>query len=226
MLPALWLKPKEAMITLPLIGQMNTVFVVAISFGMFLILVTMIFHIINAVRAQQVGDAIFSQNAIAGLIFYGAVVATIVLYMTGHALPATGVLVIMFVIPLIAIFLKEPLEKLVERKKNPFPKTGKVMFFVQSFFELFEILLNYFSNTLSFVRVGAFAVSHAAMMEVVLMLAGATDGGSINWLVIILGNIFVCAMEGLIVGIRYSVWNITKCSAVSTKETEEPSARS
>ena len=201
-LPALWLKPKEAMITLPLIGQMNTVFVVAISFGMFLILVTMIFHIINAVRAQQVGDAIFSQNAIAGLIFYGAVVATIVLYMTGHALPATGVLVIMFVIPLIAIFLKEPLEKLVERKKNPFPKTGKVMFFVQSFFELFEILLNYFSNTLSFVRVGAFAVSHAAMMEVVLMLAGATDGGSINWLVIILGNIFVCAMEGLIVGIQ------------------------
>lgn len=76
------------------------------------------------------------------------------------------------------------------------------MFFVQSFFELFEILLNYFSNTLSFVRVGAFAVSHAAMMEVVLMLAGATDGGSINWLVIILGNIFVCAMEGLIVGIQ------------------------
>lgn len=124
-LPALWLKPKEAMITLPLIGQMNTVFVVAISFGMFLILVTMIFHIINAVRAQQVGDAIFSQNAIAGLIFYGAVVATIVLYMTGHALPATGVLVIMFVIPLIAIFLKEPLEKLVEKKKESISENRK-----------------------------------------------------------------------------------------------------
>ena len=105
-------------------------------------------------------------------------------------------------IPLIAIFLKEPLEKLVEKKKNAFPKTGKVMFFVQSFFELFEILLSYFSNTLSFVRIGAFAVSHAAMMEVVLMLAGATDGGSINWLVVVLGNIFVCAMEGLIVGIQ------------------------
>ncbi|MFR7974406.1 MAG: V-type ATP synthase subunit I [Lacrimispora saccharolytica] len=202
LLPALWLKPKEAMISLPLIGQMNTVFVVAIAFGMFLILVTMIFHIINALRAHRKGEALFDQNAIAGLIFYGAVVATIVLYLSGHALPATGVLVVMFVIPLIAIFLKEPLEKLVEKKKNAFPKTGKVMFFVQSFFELFEILLSYFSNTLSFVRIGAFAVSHAAMMEVVLMLAGATDGGSINWLVVVLGNIFVCAMEGLIVGIQ------------------------
>ena len=45
------------------------------------------------------------------------------------------------------------------------------------------------------------AVSHAAMMEVVLMLAGA-ENGSPNWIVIILGNLFVCAMEGLIVGIQ------------------------
>ena len=76
------------------------------------------------------------------------------------------------------------------------------MFITQGIFELFEVLLSYLSNTLSFLRIGAFAVSHAAMMEVVLMLAGATEGGSPNWIVIVLGNIFVCAMEGLIVGIQ------------------------
>ena len=75
------------------------------------------------------------------------------------------------------------------------------MFFVQGVFELFEVCLSYFSNTLSFVRVGAFAVSHAAMMEVVLMLAGA-EAGTPNWLVVVLGNLFVCGMEGLIVGIQ------------------------
>ena len=78
---------------------------------------------------------------------------------------------------------------------------GKVMFFVQGFFELFETLLSYFSNTLSFVRIGAFAVSHAAMMEVVLMLAGA-EAGTPNWLIVVLGNLFVCGMDGLIVGIQ------------------------
>ena len=62
-------------------------------------------------------------------------------------------------------------------------------------------MLSYFSNTLSFVRIGAFAVSHAAMMEVVLMLAGATEGNP-NWVVVVLGNIFVCGMEGLVVGIQ------------------------
>ena len=75
------------------------------------------------------------------------------------------------------------------------------MFIVQTFFEMFEVLLSYFSNSLSFVRIGAFAVSHAAMMEVVLMLAGA-EAGSPNWVVVVLGNIFVCGLEGLIVGIQ------------------------
>lgn len=83
-------------------------------------------------------------------------------------------MVVMFGIPLLAIFLKEPLERMVEKKGNAFPETGKGMFFVQAFFELFDVLLSYFSNTISFVRVGAYAVSHAAMMEVVLMLGGAT----------------------------------------------------
>ena len=106
----------------------------------------------------------------------------------------------MFVIPLLLIFLKEPLTVLLE-KKAYHSEGGKVMFFVQGFFELFEVLLSYFSNTLSFVRVGAFAVSHAAMMEVVLMLAGV-ESGSPSWIVIILGNLFVCGMEGLIVGIQ------------------------
>lgn len=78
---------------------------------------------------------------------------------------------------------------------------SKAMFLVQGFFELFETMLSYFSNTLSFVRIGAFAVSHAAMMEVVLMLAGVEKGNP-NWIVVILGNLFVCGMEGLIVGIQ------------------------
>ena len=121
--------------------------------------------------------------------------------MTGRALPAGIVMAVMFVIPLFIIFFKEPLTAIVEKKAEIMP-AEKGMFFVQGFFELFEVLLSYFSNTLSFVRVGAFAVSHAAMMQVVLMLAGAESGGSPNWIIVILGNLFVCGMEGLIVGIQ------------------------
>ena len=195
----IWLSPKEAMMTLPIIGQMNTVFVVAIVFGMFMILTAMVLHIRVSLKNKD-AESWFDPNGVAGFIFYGALAIVLFLVMSGHVLPAGIVLGVVFGIPLLAMFFKEPLTAMLEKKGKGI-EGGVGMYLVQSFFEMFEVLLSFFSNTLSFVRVGAFAVSHAAMMEVVLMLAGF-EGGSGNWLVIVLGNIFVCAMEGLIVGIQ------------------------
>lgn len=199
---AVWLHPAKAMIEVPFIGKLNTVFIVAIGFGMILILITMIMNIINSVKSHNKEKLLFDTNGITGLVFYGALTAVLALFMADMPLPAAVVLVVMFVIPLILMAFKEPLTNLVERKAKIMPEGGKGMFFVQMFFEMFEVLLSYFSNTLSFVRIGAFAVSHAAMMEVVLMLAGAENGSTGNLVVIVLGNLFVCGLEGLIVGIQ------------------------
>ena len=198
---AIWLHPRTNTMLLPFIGEMNTVFVVTIAFGMILILLTMIFHIINAVKARDLPSLLFDANGITGLVFYGSCVLTVILIINKKPIPALAVLIIMFVIPLILIALKEPLTRFIEHKSSLLPD-GKIMFLTQTFFEVFEILLSYFSNTISFIRIGAFAVSHAAMMEVVMILAGAEAGGSPNLLVIILGNLIVCALEGLIVGIQ------------------------
>ena len=198
---AKWLHPISAMTSLPFVGQLNTVFIVAIAFGMGIILLSMIFQIINSLRAHDLENAWFSPNGVAGLIFYGSVVLAIVLFMTGHKMPANILLAVLFGVPVLMMVFKEPLAKKLEKRTGK-TEGGKVMFFVQAFFELFETMLSYFSNTLSFVRIGAFAVSHAAMMEVVLMLGGATQNSSPNWIVIVAGNIFVCLMEGLVVGIQ------------------------
>ena len=197
---AVWLRPINSMTTLPFIGKLNTVFIVAVAFGMGVIIFTMILHIINALRSHDPGAAWFDVNGAAGLVFYASVVATIVLFMTGHKTPGGIVMAVMFGIPLLLILFKEPLTKKIQKRTDKMEE-GKAMFLVQGFFELFETLLSYFSNTLSFVRIGAFAVSHAAMMEVVLMLAGVEEGNP-NWIIVILGNLFVCGMEGLIVGIQ------------------------
>lgn len=199
-LPALWLRPINHMTTLPFIGKLNTIFIVAVAFGMFIILLAMILHIINALKSKDPGNTWFDPNGVAGLIFYGAAVLVIFLFMTGHKLPAAILLTVLFVLPLLLILFKEPLTRKLTHQKAA-EKEGIGMFLVQGFFELFETLLSYFSNTLSFVRIGAFAVSHAAMMEVVLMLSGA-EAGSPNWVIVVLGNLFVCGMEGLVVGIQ------------------------
>ena len=162
-IPALWLRPMNNMMSVPFIGKLNTVFIVAIGFGMCLILLCMVFNILNAWKARDVEHIWFDTNSVAGLVFYGSAVASIALILNGKTLPGGIVLFIMFGVPLILIFLKEPLTALIEKKSEVMPKE-KGMFVVQGLFEMFEVLLSYFSNTLSFVRIGAFAVSHAAMM--------------------------------------------------------------
>lgn len=196
----LWIRPIDHMTTLPFLGKLNTVFIVAVAFGMFLILVAMVLHIMNAMRDKNLGDAWFDANGVAGLVFYAAVVVTIVLFLTKHPLPAGIVMAVMFGIPLLLILFKEPLTRLIRRQSGKMEES-KAMFLVEGFFEMFETLLSYFSNTISFIRIGAFAVSHAAIMEVVLQLAGA-ESGNPNWLGVIAGNLFVCGFEGLIVGIQ------------------------
>ena len=199
-LEARWLRPVEAMTDLPFIGQLNTVFVVAIAFGMALNILVMIFNVVNAAKKHDLENLLFSHNGLAGLVFYGFLVLTIVLYMTGHKVPGNVMMAVFLGVPVLLFVFKEPLGNLVEKRHKKMEE-GKVMFFVQAFFELFETMLSYFSNTISYVRIGAFAVSHAAMMEVVLMLSGATEG-STNWIVFVLGNILVCGLEGLVVGIQ------------------------
>lgn len=199
-LEARWLRPTEAMANLPFIGQLNTVFVVAIVFGMALNILVMLFNVANAAKAHDLENMLFSQNGLAGLVFYGFLVLTVILYMTGHKVPGNILLAIFLGGPILCFVFKEPLGNMVRKKKEKMQE-GKVMFLVQAFFELFETMLSYFSNTISYVRIGAFAVSHAAMMEVVLMLSGAASGNT-NWIAFVLGNIIVCGLEGLVVGIQ------------------------
>ena len=163
-------------------------------------ILVMIFNVVNAAKKHDLENLLFSHNGLAGLVFYGFLVLTIVLYMTGHKVPGNVMMAVFLGVPVLLFVFKEPLGNLVEKRHKKMEE-GKVMFFVQAFFELFETMLSYFSNTISYVRIGAFAVSHAAMMEVVLMLSGATEG-STNWIVFVLGNILVCGLEGLVVGIQ------------------------
>ncbi len=151
--------------------------------------------------AKEYGRLLFNQSGLAGLVCYGFVAACALLFLTGHGLPAAALIGIMVGLPLAAILLKEPLSHLVEKKGHLFPEGSKVMFFVEALVEGFDVVLSYATNTISFVRVGAFALSHAGMMGVVMTLAGLEQGNP-NWVIIVLGNILVACLEGLVVGIQ------------------------
>lgn len=67
--------------------------------------------------------------------------------------------------------------------------------------ELFERVLGLAVNSLSFVRVGAFAIAHAGLAAAVTSMALATEGLA-GLLVLALGNAVILALEGLVVAIQ------------------------
>lgn len=178
----------------------NIILMSAIGVGVAIIAASILMNIFLGFRSKDMERAIFSNNGIAGLVFYGAVVYGAVSTLLLGNNVFTPVFIALFIaLPLVIIFLKEPLGHLLH-KKNPFPE-GVGGFVIESFFEMFEVLLSFVSNTMSFLRVGGFVLSHAGMMAVVMTLSGMVGAGA-SPIVIIIGNLFVMALEGLIAGIQ------------------------
>lgn len=180
--------------------KMNFMLIAAVALGAVIIAFAMVLNIINAVKSKDAGRAVFSQNGLAGLIFYfAAIAAGLSMFLNFGIQIAPWLIGISIGVPLLMIFVQEPLSLLIEKKKDWMPEK-KGMFIVEKFFELFEILLSFITNTMSFIRVGAFALNHVGMMSVVFLLSDMAQGGSV--VVQVLGNLLVIGLEGLIVGIQ------------------------
>lgn len=179
----------------------NTIIYSAVGLGMLLVLVAMCLNIYSCFKRGQIGQALFGVNGIAGFIFYGSLAVGLVCQMM-LSIPvfSPAYIIALIVIPFIFVFLNEPLSKLVAGDKNWQPKSWGG-FIVENFFECFEVVLSYVTNTMSFLRVGAFVLVHAGMMEVVFVLAQMI-GGTGYIITVVIGNIIVMALEALLVGIQ------------------------
>jgi V/A-type H+-transporting ATPase subunit I len=67
---------------------------------------------------------------------------------------------------------------------------------------LLENILQLLINTVSFVRVGAFALAHGGLSMAFIIMADATDNPATALLVLLLGNLLVIILEGLVVTIQ------------------------
>ncbi|MDD6214585.1 MAG: V-type ATPase 116kDa subunit family protein [Firmicutes bacterium] len=178
--------------------NIQTMLIGTIAIGIVIIIIGMCLNVRNCFDKKDYGEMIFGHNGIAGIIFYVSVILFALSKLTGFIKLSVMPMIVLMVISLLMIFMSEPLSNLVNGKKDWMPKGG--MFYVQSFFELFEVLLSYFSNTISFLRIGAFAIVHVGMMMAVELLA---QGGPLKVIIVsIIGNILVMVMEGLVVGIQ------------------------
>lgn len=193
-LPALWIRP---------MANIMQILIITIAAGVVLLSIAFLIGILNAWMVRDWGRLLFGHNGIAGLVLYWSLLGLVVgTFAKRFPIPS-----LVFVVPAIisglAVMLSDLLARLVEGKR-PLIEGSMGTYVVQISFELFETLIGLLSNSLSYVRVGAFAVAHGGLSAVVFILASMVSPaqGLGYWAVVVLGNLFIIGFEGMIVGIQ------------------------
>ena len=178
-----------------------TIIFTAVGIGVFLLITAMFLNIYSSIKQRNYGKALFGTSGAAGIIFYSSLVFGLVaeLFLGIHVMTLPYILGLV-VLPFILIFFAEPLGDLVNGEKDWQPESWGG-YIVENLFESIEVLLGYVTNTMSFLRVGAFVLVHAGMMLVVFVLA-ETVGGAGYWAIVVIGNVLVMVLEALLVAIQ------------------------
>ena len=189
----------------PLIRPMeniNQMLVYAIIFGVALLFIGYIFGFINAYRRKDIENGLLGKDGVVGFVFYILILTFLILKLTGKS---TGmpdsIWYVIFIILLGITVVKQPLANKIKGKKKLY-EDSVGDYYVEAGFGVFETLLSMFSNTVSFVRVGAFALNHVGLFMAFSALAKMMNGGVGGVFMYILGNVLIIGLEGLIVFIQ------------------------
>jgi V/A-type H+-transporting ATPase subunit I len=190
----LWLRPFH---------EINTVLLAAVLIGIVMLFIAYIYSIINKLKKKDIKEGVFGKNVICGFALYASILGILGLNFGVFPYPEILVpgLTILAVLLVFLVLIREPLANYITKRKPLYKETASE-YYVESGFELFEMLLGMLSNTLSFIRIGAFALTHVGLFMAFQTLAILVQNGVISFGILIFANIFIIALEGLIVGIQ------------------------
>lgn len=194
--PTIWMKP---------MNDINQLFKVVIYVGAGMITVSIIINLINGIRSGRILDYIFDKaGLLSGILYWCGIILVSRLVLTKTS-GGVGLFVIyLFVACALLLFFREPILNLI-RKNRRLYSSGVVTGLMHSLVEMLEIVLGFLANTVSFIRVGAFGLAHAGLFIAIFALSDMVSGklsGVASILILILGNIFIIALEGLVVTIQ------------------------
>ncbi|OXS25724.1 ATPase [Acetobacterium wieringae] len=191
---AVWLRPFE---------EINSILFVAIGIGIGMLFVAYVYSIINKLRQKEIKEGVFGKNGICGFVLYASLLAIVGVNAGGFAVATvlTPILAILAVLLIFIVLIREPLANYLQKNSHLYEEEPSA-YYIESGFELFEMLLGMFSNTVSFIRIGAFALVHVGLFVAFQTLAEMAHNGVISVGVLIFANIFVIVLETLIVSIQ------------------------
>ncbi|MCX7026268.1 MAG: V-type ATP synthase subunit I [Spirochaetes bacterium] len=165
----------------------------------------LVINMINLIRRGKKGKAIFSKTGLSGALLFWWAIGMGVRAILGSRLGWWDALGLG--IPLVALFFADPLARLIDGKEAGDERPSLIDILVGGIVEIIEAFSYYASNTMSFLRVGAFALAHGVLSFVVftmgeLVRSRAPGGIFFEILIFLIGNIVILVLEGLIVTIQ------------------------
>jgi len=195
-LKPLWLSPLQEQ-------DIPRLLLTAVGMGVIFLSVAVIINIINHFLAHKYFAGTFDKFGLLGILFYWGLLGIGINVALTRQFATWQLLFV--AIPLLLLFLREPLHNLIYHR-NPLYRSSFMDMVLEGSIELMETLTGYLSGTVSFVRVGAFAISHAALclavFSIIGMLKDLSFGTFFSILVAILGNVLILVFEGMVAAIQ------------------------
>jgi len=172
--------------------EITQIIIIALVFGVIQMTLALSLNVVNRVRRKERLKAIFSGKGLVGLIYYVAGVFLGVAFITelgfgaflqARVLPFT----IIALVSLALIFLSPLIESKLEGKKA---KVSEKV--IEGFGEGLETLIAYISNSVSYIRLAAFAIAHGALGLAAVIFASVV--GDVPSYIIM--NVIVFLVEG------------------------------
>jgi V/A-type H+-transporting ATPase subunit I len=194
LIPALWFQPMHDVLRLLRVGA---------GFGLVLLSLGFALGIANAVLRREWSHGVLGPHGLFATSAYWIAAALGLRWLaTGELGLEAGRVALLLGAPLGLLFARSFAGELAERRAG----SGVVDALLRSALEVLDFVVRAIANTVSFVRLAAFAVSHAGLLVAVFALADvvhASPMGSVGGiLVVVLGNVLVIALEGLVVSIQ------------------------
>ena len=203
LIPTLWLEPMH---------DLSRFMLVAVVFGALVVTGGLVLNIVNTVRSGDWKSALYGPRGLTGAMLYWVVLVLIARAFVPAAVRISNLwIAVMIVAAAIFIAAAGPLMRRLghgapQRRRAAVRSTPLWLRALEAAVELVDTLFSFFANTISFVRVAAFAAIHAGVFVAIFALADTIAamrfGGVLSIVVHVAGNALVILLEGLTVSVQ------------------------
>lgn len=191
-LPALLVRPME---------NIDFVLYSSVVFGIGLLFISFGISIFNLLRRREWEEGLLGRNGLTGFAFYiFLLIALLQAVLKKQILPFSAIAAIEALFMALMLFRKPLLSALQGRRAEY--EGGRQAYYIEGGFDLVETLLSLLSNTISFIRIGAFALNHVGLFLAFSTMAAMTGSRAAGILILVVGNAIIIGLEGLIVFIQ------------------------